>query len=193
MLNMKKNVINQIKELLGMEVKLATMKLSDGVTILEAEVFEAGAEVFVVAEDQKIALPVGEYELEDGKILVVSEDGIIGEIKDAVEEEEAVEPEAEVPVEATVETVEATPKKIIKSVSEEHHFAELAKLQSEIDALKLAAVEVIETVETVEEVELAKAIVYNPENRNEVNHVDLTPNAPKGMRDRILEEIYNNK
>ena len=50
---MKKNVINQIKELLGMEVKLATMKLSDGVTILEAEVFEAGAEVFVVAEDQK--------------------------------------------------------------------------------------------------------------------------------------------
>ena len=42
------------------------------------------------------------------------------------------------------------PKKIIKSVSEEHHFAELAKLQSEIDALKLAAVEVIETVEEVE-------------------------------------------
>ena len=69
----------------------------------------------------------------------------------------------------------------------------MAKLQSEIDALKLAAVEVIETVETVEDVELAKAIVYNPENKNEVNHVDLTPNAPKGMRDRILEEIYNNK
>ena len=185
-----KEAINTIKTYLNMEVKLAKMMLVDGVTVLEANEFVAGQEVYIVSEEEKIPLPVGEYELEDGKILVVSEDGIIGEIKEAVEEEEAVEPETEVPVEATVETVEATPKKIIKSVSEEHHFAELAKLQSEIDALKLAAVEI---VETVEEVELAKAIVYNPENRNEVNYVDLTPNAPKGMRDRILEEIYNNK
>ena len=188
-----KEAINTIKTYLNMEVKLAKMMLVDGVTVLEANEFVAGQEVYIVSDEEKIPLPVGEYELEDGKILVVSEDGIIAEIKEVAEEEEAVEPEAEVPVEATVETVEATPKKIIKSVSEEHHFAELAKLQSEIDALKLAAVEVIETVEEVEEVELAKAIVYNPENRNEVNHVDLTPNAPKGMRDRILEEIYNNK
>ena len=188
-----REAINTIKTYLNMEVKLAKMMLVDGVTVLEANEFVSGQEVYIVSEEEKIPLPIGEYELEDGKILVVSEDGIIGEIKDAVEEEEAVEPEAEVPVEATVETVEAAPKKIIKSVSEEHHFAELAKLQSEIDALKLAAVEVIETVETVEEVELAKAIVYNPENKNEVNYVDLTPNAPKGMRDRILEEIYNNK
>ena len=188
-----REAINTIKTYLNMEVKLAKMMLVDGVTVLEANEFVAGQEVYIVSDEEKIPLPVGEYELEDGKILVVSEDGIIAEIKEVAEEEEAVEPEAEVPVEATVETVEATPKKIIKSVSEEHHFAELAKLQSEIDALKLAAVEVIETVETVEEVELAKAIVYNPENRNEVNHVDLTPNAPKGMRDRILEEIYNNK
>ena len=188
-----KEAINTIKTYLNMEVKLAKMMLVDGVTVLEANEFVAGQEVYIVSDEEKIPLPIGEYELEDGKILVVSEDGIIAEIKEVAEEEEAVEPETEVPVEATVETVEATPKKIIKSVSEEHHFAELAKLQSEIDALKLAAVEVIETVETVEEVELAKAIVYNPENRNEVNHVDLTPNAPKGMRDRILEEIYNNK
>ena len=185
-----KEAINTIKTYLNMEVKLAKMMLVDGVTVLEANEFVSGQEVYIVSEEEKIPLPIGEYELEDGKILVVSEDGIIAEIKDAVEEEEAVEPEVEPEVEAAVETVEAAPKKIIKSVSEEHHFAELAKLQSEIDALKLAAVEVIETVE---EVELAKAIVYNPENRNEVNHVDLTPNAPKGMRDRILEEIYNNK
>ena len=185
-----KEAINTIKTYLNMEVKLAKMMLVDGVTVLEANEFVEGQEVYIVSEEEKIPLPIGEYELEDGKILVVSEDGIIAEIKEVAEEEEAVEPEVETEVEATVETVEATPKKIIKSVSEEHHFAELAKLQSEIDALKLAAVEVIETVE---EVELAKAIVYNPENRNEVNHVDLTPNAPKGMRDRILEEIYNNK
>lgn len=187
-----REAINTIKTYLNMEVKLAELKLVDGVTVLHANEFVPGQEVHILSDMERIPLPIGEYELEDSRILVVSEDGIIAEIKEAVAEEaeEAVEPEAEVPVEATVETVEATPKKIIKSVSEEHHFAELAKLQSEIDALKLAAVEI---VETVEEVELAKAIVYNPENKNEVNYVDLTPNAPKGMRDRILEEIYNNK
>jgi len=189
-----REAINTIKTYLNMEVKLAKMMLVDGVTVLEANEFVAGQEVYIVSDMDKIPLPIGEYELEDGTMLVVSEDGIIGEIKEAaMEEENPEEAKTEVPVEAAVETVEATPKKIIKSVSEEHHFAELAKLQSEIDALKLAAVEVIETVETVEEVELAKAIVYNPENKNEVNYVDLTPNAPKGMRDRILEEIYNNK
>ena len=121
MLNMKKNVINQIKELLGMEVKLATMKLSDGVTILEAEVFEAGAEVFVVAEDQKIALPVGEYELEDGKILVVSEEGMIAEIKEMEAEEEMPmqEPEVEVEVEAEAEEPRDI-KKTVESIVKEN-------------------------------------------------------------------------
>jgi len=75
------NKIDQIKTLLGMEVKLATMKLVNG-TEIEAEVFEAENEVFIVSEEEKIALPVGEYELEDGKILVVVEEGIISEIKD---------------------------------------------------------------------------------------------------------------
>jgi phosphoglycolate phosphatase-like HAD superfamily hydrolase len=47
--------------------ELATMKLMDGVTVLEADAFEAGMEVFIVTEDeQRVALPVGEYELEDG-------------------------------------------------------------------------------------------------------------------------------
>jgi hypothetical protein len=111
---MKKNVINQIKELLGMEVKLATMKLSDGVTILEAEVFEAGAEVFVVAEDQKIALPVGEYELEDGKILVVSEEGMIAEIKEMEAEEEMPMESPESEVEVEVEAEAEAPRDIKK-------------------------------------------------------------------------------
>ena len=113
---MKKNVINQIKELLGMEVKLGTMKLSDGVTVLEAEMFEAGAEVFILAEDQKIALPVGEYELEDSRILVVMEEGIISEIKDAVAEEEAPMEQPEVEVEVEAEAEAQAPKEIKKTV-----------------------------------------------------------------------------
>jgi hypothetical protein len=38
---MKTSVINQIKTLLGMEVKLETIKLIDGITIFEADSFEA--------------------------------------------------------------------------------------------------------------------------------------------------------
>ena len=79
------NKINQIKALLGMEVKLETMKLVNG-TEIEAEVFEAGAEVFIVSEEEKVALPIGEYELEGGQVLVVAEEGVISEIKDAAQE-----------------------------------------------------------------------------------------------------------
>jgi len=138
MLNMKKNVINQIKELLGMEVKLGTMKLSDGVTVLEAEMFEAGAEVFIVAEDQKIALPVGEYELEDGRILVVMEEGIISEIKDAemAQEEAPMEqPEVEVEVEAEAEAPKEI-KKTVESIVKETFFSEMEALKIENEELK---------------------------------------------------------
>ena len=70
---MKANdMLTQVKELLGMEVEaekveLAQMTLENG-TVLEAEAFEAGAEVFIVTEGERVALPVGEYELEDGNV-----------------------------------------------------------------------------------------------------------------------------
>ena len=94
-------VLNQIKGILGIElseqkVQLATMKLDNG-TEIEAEEFVADKEVFIVGEEgEKIALPVGDYTLEDGKILSVVEEGLIAEIKDAAEEEADLELSAEV-------------------------------------------------------------------------------------------------
>ena len=89
------NVIEKIKDVLNLneEVKLEQAKLDNG-TIIEADTFESGVEVFIVTEDEKVALPVGEYALEDGKILVVAEEGVIAEIKD--EEAEEVEEVEEV-------------------------------------------------------------------------------------------------
>ena len=200
---MKKNVINQIKELLGMEVKLATMKLSDGVTILEAEVFEAGAEVFVVAEDQKIALPVGEYELEDGKILVVSEEGIISEIKEMeAEVEEEVQPEAEVEVEVEAE-VEAPRdiKKTVESIVKETFFSEMEALKLENEELK-AKLEMFSKVEPTAEVVTEEAteetkveleevtpIVFNPENVNKSEGLKFATKRTRSTMDSILEKI----
>ena len=201
---MKKNVINQIKELLGMEVKLATMKLSDGVTILEAEVFEAGAEVFVVAEDQKIALPVGEYELEDGKILVVSEEGMIAEIKEMEAEEEAPMESPESEVEVEVEAEAEAPrdiKKTVESIVKETFFSEMEALKLENEELK-AKLEMfskveptaeVATEETTEEtkVELEEVtpIVFNPENVNKAEAFRIAPKRPRSTMDSILEKI----
>jgi len=201
---MKKNVINQIKELLGMEVKLGTMKLSDGVTVLEAEVFEAGAEVFIVAEDQKIALPVGEYELEDGRILVVMEEGIISEIKDAVVQEEAPmeQPEAEVEVEAEAEAEAPKEiKKTVESIVKETFFSEMEALKIENEELKAklemfskvkptAEVVTEETTEEIKvELEEVSPITFNPENVNKSETFKYATKRTRSTMDAILEKL----
>ena len=84
------SLLNQVKELLGMEVKLAQMKLEDG-AVIEAEAFEAGNEVFIVTEEDRIAVPVGSYVMEDRKVLVIEEEGVIAEIRDAEAEESGEE------------------------------------------------------------------------------------------------------
>ncbi len=201
---MKKNVINQIKELLGMEVKLATMKLSDGMTILEAEVFEAGAEVFIVAEDQKIALPVGEYELEDSKMLVVIEEGIIAEIKEMEAEEEMPmqepEAEAEVEVEAEAEAPKDI-KKTVESIVKETFFSEMEALKIENEELK-AKLEMFSKVEPTTEIateettkenkvelEEVSPITFNPENVNKAEGFKFASKRARTTMDSILEKL----
>lgn len=197
-----KNQINKIKTLLGLEVSLEQMKLENG-TILEAEAFEAGAEIFIVNEEDRIAVPMGEYELEDGKVLIIAEDGIIGEIKDA-EEEPAEEPEVEVEVEAEAET--STPKKVVESISKEMFFSEIEKLRNEIAELKAAKVEVKEEVELSAEVteevkeevavelsaEEAQPLKHNPEGAVEKKQTNLfAQKAPKTTRDLVFSKLFN--
>ena len=181
------NVINQIKTLLGMEVKLAQMALENG-TIIEAEVFEAGASVFIVNEEDRIALPVGEYKLEDGMILIVAEEGIIAEIKEAIVEEET--PEAEVEVEVEQEMTEVKePKRVIESVTKEMFFAEIDSLKKEIEALKLAKTEV-----AVEAVELsAEPLTHNPEATTKRELNTYSQNRTRTTFDSVLEKISNFK
>ena len=195
---MKTSVINQIKTLLGMEVKLETMKLMDGITIFEADAFEMDKEVFIVTEDeQKIPVPIGEYELEDGRILVVEVEGIILEIKDAPTEEE-VAPEVETPeVEVEVEaTTTPTAKKTVESIVKETFFAEIEQLKTENIELK-AKLENLSKVNevTTEVTELAdvKPISFNPENKNEVEHFQYGSKRPRTTMDSILEKISNLK
>ena len=83
-------MLKQIKTLLNIEVKLEEMKLENG-TIISAESFEKGKELFIVTDDEKVAMPVGEYILEDGRLLVVEEEGIIADVRDVSDEVPAKE------------------------------------------------------------------------------------------------------
>jgi hypothetical protein len=202
-------ILNKVRTLLGLEVKLEQMKLTDGVSVLEADAFEAGNEVFIVTEDeQKIPLPVGEYELEDMRILVVLEEGIIADVREAAEPEvevEIEEPEAEVetgkmPYEEEMAEAAPTAKKIIESIVKESHFKEMEALQKENETLKaeLAKLSAQPTEEAKEEeapVELAavdaepKPILHNPENAQPVELFHLTPKKARTTMDAIFEKL----
>ena len=169
-----------------MEVKLAQMALENG-TIIEAEMFEAGASVFIVNEEDRIALPVGEYKLEDGMILIVAEEGIIAEIKEA-EAEVVEEAPAEVEVEVEQEMTEVKePKRVIESVTKEMFFAEIESLRKEIEELKLAKVE-------VKEVELsAEPLTHNPDATTKIDLNLFSQNRQKTTFDSVLNKISNFK
>ena len=187
-----KETLNKVRTLLGIEVKLEQMKLDNG-AILEAEVFEVGAEVFVVADEERVAVPVGEYVAEDGSTIVVLEEGVIGEIKEAGAEEEApVEDEAPVEEEVVEEDLSetATPKKVVESISKETFFSEIEKLRNEINELKLSKVEEEVSVElSVDEVE---GISHNPENVAEKKNLSLFAQKGKNtIQSRIFNKINN--
>ena len=198
-MNTDRTLLNKARVLLGLEVKLEQMKLDNG-AILEAEVFEAGAEIFVVADDERVAVPVGEYEVEGGMVIVVSEEGIIGEVKEASAEEEApAETEAEEVEEEELSTETASPKKIVKSISEEMFFSEIEKLRTEINELKLSKTEVVaeEVVELSEvkedKVELSteevEGITHTPENLSDKKELNLY--SQKGNKNTTRNRIFN--
>jgi hypothetical protein len=197
----EKSILNKVRTLLGMEVKLETMMLSDGVSTLEADSFEAGQPVFILTEDeQRIALPVGEYELEDGRILVVVEEGVISEVKEVAEEQEMPEsPEMEVPTEASTEEMAQEPtapqaKKIVESITKESFFSEIEELKKENEELKAQlalSTEVAEEVAPVELSEEPKPIAFNPENESPREFMKIGKNAGRSTMDSIFEKLNN--
>ena len=147
---------NETEQVEAVEITMATMMLKDGVTILEAESFEAGQAVFIVAENgDKVPAPIGDHELEDGRVLVITEEGMIAEIKDAMVEEETPEAGVEVEVEMTTEemikaivtNMSVEVSKQIEAIRTElsAQIAEVKTTQVEVKASTKAKPEVAET------------------------------------------------
>ena len=201
------DMISKIKEVVGLseEVKLEQQALENG-TVIEADSFEAESEVFIVTDDEKVALPVGEYQLEDGRILVVSDEGIIAEIKEAGEEEE-VEEEVE-EVEAQEEEKEelgyATKEELqeVRDIVEEIKAMLEPKEEMSSDDLgnllteELSKHELNEVPKEVQE-ELnepsAEPIMANPEagSKNKPSF-RFAQNRRPSTFDRVLNKIINN-
>ena len=130
-------MLNQIRTLLNIEVKLEEMKLENG-TVVSADTFEKGSEIFIVTDDEKVAMPVGEYILEDGRLVIVEAEGMIADVREVSDEvpaketedfeEETVETEVPAEVATEVEAIIEAVVEVIAPVIEE--------VKSEIEELK---------------------------------------------------------
>jgi hypothetical protein len=191
-----KNKLNQIKALLSLEVKLAQMKLEDGITIVEAESFEPEYSIGIVTPDGIVPMPVGEYELEDGSMVTVEVEGVIASIGEKAPEEVGPENEA-APEEVVAPEMEASPsapqpKRIVESVSKESFFeAQVAELKAEIEALKLAAQAKEEAIELASQEEAAEPLAFNPESAIKPEGFRYAKNKNKGVQDSVYNKLFN--
>jgi hypothetical protein len=187
-----KQTLNKVKTLLGLEVQLEERKLENG-TRFEADAFEKGKEVFIITdEDERIAVPAGSYLLDDGFTLIVKEDGIIDEVKEAVEEE--VEETVEAPV---VEEVEAAEEADVQDW--EGMEKRIKNLEDAIADLKVDKENKVEAseIEVEAEVELsaeetAKPFKHNPEAKAKTETNLFAQNRPQTTKDRVFNKLFNN-
>ena len=162
------------------KVELVQAKLENG-TVLEAEAFEAGNEIFIVTEDDRVAVPVGEYLMEDGQMLIVEEEGIIGDIKDAEAEESEEEVEAK--------------EEEMAYVSKEEFNSAIDEIKGMINELKDKKEEMAQVEEQVKE-ELSKTpavepIAHNPEVKEKFK-VRFGNNRKETTLDRVMKKLTNN-
>ena len=181
-------ILNKIKTFLGEEaieqetqlteeaLELAQLKLENG-TVLEAEAFESGNEIFILTEDEKVAVPKGEYLMEDGNTLVVEDEGIIKEIKAQEEEEEEVKEEEE--------EVEA------KYVSKEEFESAVEEIKGMIKELKEKEEMAQQVKEELSETPAVEPIAHNPEAKQEFK-VRFGQNRKETALDRVMKKLTNN-
>jgi len=179
-------MLNQIRTLLKIEVKLEEMKLENG-TIVTAESFEKDSEIFIVSDEEKIAMPVGEYLLEDGRLLVVESEGLIADVREVSDEvpakeetEDLEEVVTEVPeevvteVEAIIEAVVEVIAPVIEEVKEE--IEELKKLYSDN--------------KKKEEMSASrKPLRHNPETKTQKQQVQFGKGKFNTTLDRVINKL----
>ena len=195
-LNKIKNIVGEKVELSEEKIEMAEITLENG-TVLVAESFEAGKSVFIKTDDEQIALPIGEYELEEGKILVVTEEGLIDSIKEAAKEaveEEELSEESEEVKETELEEEE---KEEMNYVTKEEFTSAVEEIKARIEE-KLGNKEEMKEEVIAEEKEELSAVAPEPVKHNPEAEVDNKVNFKIGgsrtttTMDRVYSKIFNN-
>ena len=198
------DILNKIKEVVGIElseevaIQLEEIKLENG-TVLVSEAFEEGQSVFIKTEEEEIALPVGEYELEDGRSLLVKEEGLIDKIMNKEEEKKEVEA-AEETVEAQMEEHEdkKEEKEEMKYVTREEFAKAVEEIKGMIEAMdhgkkkeeeKMSEEVEAEKIETELSAEAAEPIKHNPEAETKSTGWFKSNYYPNTIQNRIYEQL----
>ena len=164
-------MLNQIKTLLNIQVKLEEMKLENG-TLISAESFEKDKEIFIITDDEskeKVALPIGDYNLEDGRVLVIETEGIISDIKEKIEEK----------IEEKEEVVEET-----EDLEEEEEVVEEEK--EEVKEEFATKEELGKVIDMIEEI---KAMIDGKEDMSEESNVLKSRAVKEEFSEEISEEV----
>ena len=198
-------ILNKIKGIVGVElaeesVNLAEMKLETG-TVLVAEEFKAGEAIFIKSEEEQIALPVGEYKLENDMVLVVKEEGLISEIKEVeAEKEEDEEEEVEAADHKDEEKEEmryVTKEEFNKAVDEiKAMIDEMGKHKEEMSeetATEEVKEELQETELSATKEEAVEPIKHNPETeQNKKGKFLFGQKRTETTMDRVFSKIASN-
>jgi len=190
---MKANqMLNEIKTLLNIEVKLEEQKLENG-TVVSAEAFEKDNEIFIVTDDEKIAMPVGEYLLEDGRLVVVEAEGLIADVREVSDEVPAKE-EVEVEETEDLEEEKKEEEKMADVADWEGMEKRIQNLEDAIASLKGDKVEAEDKEEKMEDVKeelsAVKPIKHNPEaSTPQKKQVQFAKGQFNTTLDRVLSKL----
>ena len=201
-------IVESIKEVLGMElaevkVELEERKLENG-TRIEADSFEKGKSVFILTDDEKVAMPVGEYLFEDGTLLVVEEEGVIADVREDVDNEVPQKEEAEKEEMNEEEQMDEEDDMMKDMMGRIQNLEDaIADLKSDKESKNSKEDEMYSKEEKVEaskeeKVELNKLevsadpISHNPEKEVKKERVKLGNNRPMTTKEKIIQIINNN-
>lgn len=165
------------------DVKLGEVTTTDGVTIkFDGENLEVGATAFIENEGERVPLPIGDYKLEDDNVLVIVEEGIVGEVKPM----QAEEPQEEPAVEMSDEEVSA----MLEQLEKHFGFSEIKK-QVEDMKVSLTAIQAENESLKVKLAEYGKQPATEKVNlKKEVQPVDLS--GIKSKARRLYLSLNNN-
>ncbi len=179
-------------------IQLAQLKLENG-TVLEADTFEQNMEVFILSDDERISLPVGEYQLEDGRTLKVEEEGVISEIgmnehyEDKEKEEKKEEEEDK---DKDKEKMEYVTKEEFKKEMDDlrKYMEDMMKHkdeEKEKEKEEMASQVATEIAVEMSKQPAAKAIKHSPENKEDKKKFVFAEQRTQTTLDRIMNKLAN--